>query len=92
MGNKIKPRQVALPRNHMVKDMFLIQGSKSGPMKDKRERRASKKIDYRDYQEDWDDEEDFSSWFPASNWNITGQQDFALKYYCKYSLAIERHG
>lgn len=59
MGDKIKPRQIAKPRNHMVKDMFLIQGAKGGPMRDRRERRPKdhRNTKIEDFEDDWDEED-----------------------------------
>lgn len=57
MGDKIKPRHGRQPRNHMVKDMFLIQGAKSVPMRDRRERRLK---DHRNTK--IEDFEDFDSY------------------------------
>lgn len=58
MGDKIKPRQIAKPRNHMVKDMFLIQGAKSGSMRDRRERRPKdhRNTKIEDFEDDWEED------------------------------------
>ena len=59
MGDKVKPRHVAKPRNHMIKDMVLIQGAKSGSMRDRRERRPkdhrNTKIEDDDFEDDWEE-------------------------------------
>jgi len=56
MGSKVKPRHVAAARNHLVKDMFLIQGTKGGPMRDRRDRRPkNRKHTDDDYETDYED-------------------------------------
>jgi hypothetical protein len=58
VGEKVKPRH--LVRNHLVKDMFLNQGRKAGPMRDRREKRlkSHRNLKAEDFEDDFPEEVD----------------------------------